>query len=202
MPEESSIDKHARLLREREPYELLSRTLSYLRSKTQGSTALHIAIEECLAKRDQQLPDEAKRLTFHAGALKAGAIPCGGCGSVKADELDNDFMAGAMIATPRLRPWSVRVSDYESVHVMHNQLEEQVMDFREKSGLVSGGDPGGVTPEMLGKQIDMYDDIARAARGYVDGFKDYVAGAQDGEVERRFAALQIALMPYREQHEE
>lgn len=66
------------------------------------------------------------------GKLRKGAAPCPSCGSVRADELTREVHDNAMVGAPTLPPWSVRVSDYESVTALHNEHEQRIAELEEK----------------------------------------------------------------------
>lgn len=85
-----------------------------------------------------------------------------------------------------------------------NQLfmeRDQINDWKDASGLLSGGDPGGVTPEMLREQVLMLDGIAQAAVKLVDTL-DATRGKGFQDAARALDEMKVALEPYRKQREE
>ncbi len=59
------------------------------------------------------------------------------------------------------------------------RLDDEIVEWKEASGLLAGGDPGGVEPQHLRKHIQMLDDLARAAGALIDeAEKQFVEVAQ------------------------
>lgn len=48
-----------------------------------------------------------------------------------------------------------------------DEVDEERQRWQDASGLVSGGDPGGVTPEMLSRAMGKFYDLEAAARDLV-----------------------------------
>jgi len=72
------------------------------------------------------------------------------------------------------------------------RAEGEIVAWKDAAGLLIGGDPGSVTPEMLRTYVAVLEEITRVAVRLVDNLDRDFHGAA-----RAFDELKIALEPYR-----
>lgn len=59
---------------------------------------------------------------------------------------------------------------------LHYQLDEEVEKWQMASGLMKGGDPGGVSPETLERHQEAASNVIREARDWLDHLRTHGKG--------------------------